>query len=93
MSEVPCPVCATKTKREALESQLFVWAGVEAIANQDIEQVKAIYNTITPYDGHTAITLLAGQLGDMFDMIGNVDVKATLANYRKHVQASLLACE
>lgn len=98
MNELPtCPVCQTRTKRESLESQLFVWSGVEAIAKQDTELVQAIYNNITPYDGHTAISLLAAQLGELFEMIAQmgslVDIPATLANYRRHVQESLLNCD
>lgn len=96
-NQVPCPVCATKTKQEAMESQLLVLTGVEAIFNHDRETVKAVYDSLTPYDGHTAISLLALEMADMFDMYNQlgaqVDVKATMANYRAKVQETLFACE
>ena len=98
MNELPtCPVCHTRTKREALESQLVVWSGVEAIAEADSDKVQFIYENLTQYDGHTAISLLAAQLGELFEMIAQmgslVDIPATLANYRRHVQESLLNCD
>lgn len=96
-NEVPCPVCATKTKREAMESQLLVLTGVEAIFNKDKSTVQAVFDSLTPYDGHTAISLLALEMADMFDMYNQlgaqVDVKATMANYRAKVQETLFACE
>lgn len=62
--EVQCPVCRKHTMKDALESDLVFFTGVESVLTQDHAGVEQTFEGLTAYDGHTAITMYAILLAD-----------------------------
>jgi len=83
-----CPVCAEHSEEERLESCLLTLNGAEAILKGDSATVKDIFQIITPYDGHTAITLYASMLLDMCEAFG-ADAEMTLDVNKQRVREAL----
>lgn len=82
--EVQCPVCREHSPQESYAAQGLVIEGVRAMLNHDVEQIKAIADCLTQYDGHVAITMVTIFLQDL-SMITGVPLEAVLNNYRKFV--------
>ena len=83
-SEPNCPVCKAHTREEALQSDGVVLTGVEAILGQSDDLVTDVYKSLTPYDGHTAITWIA-QLLLLLESLTGADAHDMLKKHRKHL--------
>lgn len=55
-------MCREHGQVAALDSENVVLCAVEALLKGDIDTVQAIYDGMTSFDGHVAITLLAYSL-------------------------------
>ena len=83
--QVPgCPVCRKHTDIEAVASQQVIFLGMKAMLELDHQMVLDVFENLSPYDGHIAISLLLMALGDISMMTG-VPVEAMVERYRENL--------
>lgn len=85
---VGCPVCATHTQKDALESEALVLSAVEALFRADGEQILAIQASLMPYDFHSAVGLYAKSILDICNLV-EVTPAETLKQYRLRINEAL----
>jgi hypothetical protein len=88
--EVMCPVCQTHTKQDALMSQGMVLSGAKAYMTADRELSADVFDSMSKYDGHTAVTMFALAVIDLCDVIG-IDPLQVLEQYQKQINAEIAA--
>lgn len=81
---VECPVCDEHTFAEAAASQGLLLTGMQAVLDRDKETIKAVYDSLTPWDAHCAITMLLMFVGDLCLAYGQ-DVRQSLKEMRAQV--------
>ena len=86
--DIECPVCATKTDRERWEAEGLILTGVQAIIERDTPTVQAVYDQLTAFEGHAAISLYALLFSDMCELT-NTHPQIALKRYRNAVNAKL----
>lgn len=84
---VRCPVCDTHDEQSALEAEGVVLSGLKAMFDGDIDTISAVYRTISPFEGHVAITLLAHLLDELQQW--GIDVDHYIATTRRGIDARL----
>lgn len=85
-NEPACPVCKNHTAEEAVTSQGVIITGIEAIMNRDDKTIEMVYESLSTYDAHVAITLLAQTLADICEMAG-ASMEQVLLQYRQDLNA------
>ena len=60
-----CPVCDRHSDDEAIASQQVVMLGAKAILEADDRMVEDIFASLTPFDGHVAISMLLMAISDI----------------------------
>lgn len=79
-----CPVCKEHTESDAIASQGVLFSGMQAILDRDHATVQAVYDSLTPWDAHVAITLLLSYAEDIC-FLTDQDLPECLALMRQEV--------
>ncbi len=82
-----CPVCRKHSDPDSLAAQQVVLRGCQAILEKDDQMIEDIYSILTPYDGHTAISLFLAALIDISKMTG-IPLQAMIGQYRANLSAA-----
>ena len=82
--EITCPVCSDHSQEDATTSEGIVLTGVKAIVNGDTETIELLQSTLTLFDAHTAISILADIFIDIAEIF-SADVNAILDHFRKQL--------
>lgn len=80
--DVHCPVCREHSMKDNLQAQGVVITGIKALLDGDEATIRNVFESLTPYDGHTAIGLSAALLHDL-SLITNQSADEFLNHYRK----------
>lgn len=81
---VECPVCDKHTFADAAASQGVLLAGMQAVLDRDKETIQAVYDSLTQWDAHCAITMLLMFIHDLCQAYGH-DVRESLHEMRLQV--------
>lgn len=81
---VGCPVCARHSVDDALASQGMILTGMKALVDQDDAIIEDVFSALTPYDGHTAISLCMMFVGDIC-MLTGTDPEEALSMLRQRL--------
>lgn len=86
MSDKPvdCPVCKEHTESDAIASQGVLFSGMQAILDKDHATVQAVYESLTPWDAHVAITMLLTYAEDIC-FLTDQDLRECLVAMRQEV--------
>lgn len=77
-----CPVCKDHGLSENLQSQGLIITGMQALYDGDENTIRQVAESLTAYDGHTAIGMAAGLVHDL-SMITGLPIETWLKNYRQ----------
>lgn len=85
--ERKCPVCAEHDIAEHVAAQGLILTGVRALFEADDETIRAVRDSMTQYDAHVAVSLVAAFLHDLAVITGS-DLDLVLNNYRANLNAA-----
>lgn len=83
-----CPVCLKHSQRDALEAEGLIISGIKAFLDMDVESTQLVYEQLTGWHAHVAISLYALLVADMAEAF-HTDVDETLDEWRSRIHDSL----